>query len=75
MSTSRIEHYCQAPCFQHMSSSLRGSRFSTWSALRSVQAATGIGPIGLESLALGGRLMTELGQFEPKMPGIQSGSS
>ena len=40
-------------CFRRLLSVLRGSRFSTWSALRSVQAATNIGRIGLESLALG----------------------
>lgn len=39
-------------CFRRLLSALRGSRFSTWSALRFVQAATSIGRIGLESLAL-----------------------
>ena len=75
MSTSRIEHYCQAPCFQHMSSSLRGSRFSTWSALRSVQVATGIGRMVVESLTLEGAATSALGQLLPKMPGTQGGSS
>ena len=38
--------------FRRLLSALRGSRFSTWSALRWVQVATSIGRIGLESLAM-----------------------
>ena len=75
MSASLIGHCCQAPCIRCSLSSLRGSRFSTWSALRVVQAATSIGRNGLESLALGRLLMTELGQNLPKMPCVPSGSS
>ena len=38
-------------------------------------AATSIGRIGLESLAFATLAESAKGQFEPKMPGIQSGSS
>jgi len=34
MSASLIGHHCQAPCFLALVFNSRGSRFSTWSALR-----------------------------------------
>ncbi len=53
MSASLIGHWCQAPRFQRLLSTLHGSRFYPWSALRWVKAATSIGRIGLENFALG----------------------
>ncbi len=59
MSASLIGHHCQALCFRRLLSSLRVSRFSTWSALH--VAATGIGQTEVESLALGRVLRVRFG--------------
>ncbi len=48
--------------WRRLLSAPRGSRFSTWLALRGVQAATRIGRIGLESVASAALLMSALGQ-------------
>ena len=61
MSASLIGCHCQAPCFRCLSSSPRGSRFSTWSALRLRWSPKSLARSGWRASHLGGWLKSELG--------------